>query len=194
MGCIYKATNKVNGKIYIGKTTGSLDRRIRRHIRETACKAFHRALQKYGRDGFDFKIIYESKNEKELYEKEVMFIKEFKCVVPCGYNINIGGRGGVGRIETKEQVEKKRLTTKKQWENENLKKQLAESVKKSWKNRPSTSGKNNPAAKAVLCVEENKIFSTAREAALWAKCSYPNISQVLHGKRKSSGGYTWKYA
>lgn len=45
--------------------------------------------------------------------------------------------------------------------------------------------------KKVLCVELNKIFNTVSEARKATGAT--KISEVCNGKRKSSGGYTWKY-
>ena len=48
-------------------------------------------------------------------------------------------------------------------------------------------------SKAVLCVELNKIYGSAHEAGRELGINNSNISQCCRGKRKSSGGYTWKY-
>ena len=62
-GCVYKFTNKVNGKIYIGKTI-NWKRRMCKH-KSSAKKPkyyFGRALRKYGFDNFEIVSIFNSKS------------------------------------------------------------------------------------------------------------------------------------
>ncbi len=111
-GVIYKATNKINGKIYIGKTIQPLNERINQHIYCANTKKagiyFHNAINKYGRENFDWEIVdkYDSKEHLSLAEIE-MIIKynSFKC----GYNISFGGDGNLGfrhSEKTKKQISK----------------------------------------------------------------------------------------
>lgn len=61
MGFIYKITNTVNGKSYIGKTIHEPEKgRIRQHLNEESpeCRALHNAIKKYGREAFTYKILY----------------------------------------------------------------------------------------------------------------------------------------
>lgn len=51
-GVIYKATNILNGKCYVGQTTRHLIKRIRGHCTSDANYYFSRALRKYGEDNF----------------------------------------------------------------------------------------------------------------------------------------------
>lgn len=55
----------------------------------------------------------------------------------------------------------------------------------------NASNKNN--VKKVLCVETNEIFSSLSEAERQTNISHENISKVCRGKRKTAGGYHWKY-
>lgn len=55
----------------------------------------------------------------------------------------------------------------------------------------NASNKNN--VRKVLCVETNEIFSSLSEAERQTKISHENISKVCRGKRKTAGGYHWKY-
>ena len=99
---IYKCTNKINGKFYIGKTKGTLSARISQHKSETKYEnilktsPFHNALAKYGFENFDWEVIDTARTEEELNQNEIFWIKELQSLVQfCkGYNINIGGNGG----------------------------------------------------------------------------------------------------
>lgn len=56
------------------------------------------------------------------------------------------------------------------------------------------SGKDNPHAKRVKCIETGIIFETVNEAAAACQCLATTISGVLHGSKKHAGGYTWEFA
>lgn len=55
----------------------------------------------------------------------------------------------------------------------------------------NASNKSN--VKKILCVETNEIFSSLSEAERQTKICHENISKVCRGKRKTAGGYHWKY-
>ena len=63
---IYKATNKINGKSYIGQTTKELDERIKGHLNSNKNLYFHKALEKYSIDNFEWTILEECNDENEL--------------------------------------------------------------------------------------------------------------------------------
>lgn len=96
-GIVYKATNKVNGKVYVGLTTERLTERIKRHVKLSKsenCFYFQNAIRKYGIDGFDFEIIAECLTRDELKEKEIFYIAEYQSVNrEKGYNLTNGGDG-----------------------------------------------------------------------------------------------------
>lgn len=87
---IYKVTNKVNGKIYIGLTTKSLDERIKTHKRayKHTEYAFHRALRKYGFENFEFKVVEKVSCKEELLRAESRWINATDSMNPkIGYNM-----------------------------------------------------------------------------------------------------------
>ncbi len=106
MGCVYMATNMVNGKKYIGKTMKSLSSRKGAHISASLHGSqvlFHKAIRKYGVRSFDWNKVYHSKNEQELFHKEIEYIKLHKTKCPKGYNLTDGGEGATGYICSPEQ-------------------------------------------------------------------------------------------
>ena len=74
MSYIYKITNDINNKIYIGKTDFSIEKRFKEHCRD-ACKTrneqrpLYAAMQKYGIDHFNITLIEETDNPdiREIY-------------------------------------------------------------------------------------------------------------------------------
>lgn len=96
MAYIYKITNKINGKSYIGKTElAEPKKRFKRHIldsRKEACKnrPLYRAFNKYGVDNFELQILEESENVSGL---EVYYIEKYNTYGNKGYNATKGGDG-----------------------------------------------------------------------------------------------------
>lgn len=89
---LYKITNTVNDKVYIGVTINP-SVRWRNHKRKTShCKALKSAIDKYGEDKFTFEILYFGSNDF-VDELEVAAIQYYNSQSPNGYNITLGGEG-----------------------------------------------------------------------------------------------------
>lgn len=112
---VYVITNLVNGKKYVGQTRQAPpERRWRDHILRSTCRAprypLHRAIKKYGRQNFRFKIIGEYDDVDKWNQAEIDYIKKYRSRwFEHGYNIAEGGRnGGVGPRLDESKVEKLR--------------------------------------------------------------------------------------
>lgn len=94
---IYKATNLINGKVYVGQTV-DFKQRVWQHLRcyEKEDCFFHQAIEKYGRNNFDFQIIDKTTNPIKATELENYYIEELKAYRPYGYNTNLYGMCGFG--------------------------------------------------------------------------------------------------
>lgn len=95
MNYIYKYTNKVNNKNYIGKTNRP-NRRKYEHLYSSANNSqyvFHKAIRKYGIHSFDYEILEEIAGA-EWEDRETFYIKKFNSLVPNGYNVATGGQSG----------------------------------------------------------------------------------------------------
>lgn len=90
-GIIYKITNKVNGKSYIGKTRYTLEFRWRQHIHCKDNVYFHKAIRKYGIDNFSPEILEEC-DLKDIDSKEIYYIAKYNTFED-GYNLTRGGDG-----------------------------------------------------------------------------------------------------
>lgn len=100
MGYIYKITNLVNNKVYIGKTERTIEARWnehKRHIAELQRLPLYRALKKYGIDNFSIEEVEEC-NNLLLDEREIFWIKHYNAY-KNGYNCTEGGEGGIKTYE-----------------------------------------------------------------------------------------------
>lgn len=92
---VYKITNKVNGKCYVG-ITRNIEQRWNNHKGKTKIqnekKPLPMAMKKYGLNNFVFEIVEEIECIKEARSKEIFYISEFKSLwTENGYNISPGG-------------------------------------------------------------------------------------------------------
>lgn len=96
MNIIYKITNILTEKSYIGKKTG--DKKLFESSDYFGSgKIIKRAIKKYGRKNFIREVIGEFRDE-EINEMEIFYIGKFNTLQPHGYNITEGGNGGNTRL------------------------------------------------------------------------------------------------
>ena len=88
---IYKVTNKINGKVYIGQSV-DIGKRWHQHMTAKDDIYFHKAIQKYGVENFEWEVIEQCK-KKDLDEREIYWI-EYYDSFNKGYNCTKGGDGG----------------------------------------------------------------------------------------------------
>ena len=99
---IYKATNKINGKCYIGQTRHSLEHRKAIHLRcaKKGVKThFYQAIRKYGEENFEWEIICSANDKKHLNELENFYIQKYDSI-KHGYNMVDGGDNNIMDIES----------------------------------------------------------------------------------------------
>jgi len=95
---VYKATCRVNGKAYVGKTIYTTRYRWNTHI-STAHNIKYplaRAIVKYGSAAFDVITLYEGVDNREIFAVEKAMIATHRTFAPHGYNITSGGDGVSG--------------------------------------------------------------------------------------------------
>lgn len=95
MGYIYKITNKINEKVYIGQTIKTCEKRWAQHKNNSNKEYFsqivlYKAFNKYGIENFEFEKIEEVSNDK-LDEREIYWIQYYNSYFN-GYNSTRGGR------------------------------------------------------------------------------------------------------
>ena len=96
MPYIYKITNKINEKIYIGKTLDTIEKRWNQHCsdyKRERCekRPLYNAMNKYGIENFEISLVEEC-DKNILSERETYWI-EYYGSFKYGYNATIGGDG-----------------------------------------------------------------------------------------------------
>ena len=94
--CIYKITNTVNGKGYIGFTKDFHKRMIdhNRTANKGTGQAIHAAIRKYGWENFIKEEIYYSIDKQHTLDMEDVFINLHETKGAKGYNVTRGGQQG----------------------------------------------------------------------------------------------------
>jgi len=200
---IYKSTNLVNNKVYIGQTVRTLEERRKEHERHSDI-IFDKAIQKHGKHNFEWKIIDTADNIKELNKKEIYWIKFFNSLTPNGYNQCYGGDNTFGYTHKKESKIKMSKTKSKMYTGKNNpfygKKHTYESrmkMSKSRKGRVITKewAKKIAASNSikVINLDTMEIFNSIKSAAEKYNLKATHISRVCKHKRKRTGGFRWIY-
>ena len=101
---VYRVTNTVNGKVYIGKFMGgAVARRWKEHqrlARNGSRLYFHNAIRSYGADAFAVEVLYRAKTKEELPKMETFFIVMHQSHKhENGYNLTMGGDGTLNPSE-----------------------------------------------------------------------------------------------
>lgn len=182
---VYKATNKINDKSYIGLSKRDLETRIKEHhkaVRRGSKSHFHRALRKYGLENFKWCILnFCSSNEGTSLNEQKM-IKHYNSY-ENGYNMTTGGESNWTKVtseETKQKLSKlykgktyeeihgtemaKEIKTKQsKWHtgkhvSEETRKRMSEANKRRW-----VEG-NNIGKKGKACLVLGVEYSSMKEA------------------------------
>lgn len=116
---VYKITNLVTNKIYIGITNQGAGARYRKHWYDARIGdpcPIHKSMAKYGEKNFKYEIIDYAKDYEELKSKEQYYIEKYNSMDrSIGYNLTKGGDGTFGRFhseETKDKIRQKALGRK----------------------------------------------------------------------------------
>jgi len=105
-GIIYKVTNLINEKVYIGQTILKFKRRKQIHENCKQGWYFNRAIRKYGKNNFEWGILEHCDSKEELDEMEFHYIKQYNTFGKNGYNLTYGGDGVIGYKHSEENKKK----------------------------------------------------------------------------------------
>ena len=112
-GIIYRVTNKINDKIYIGQTIKELSKRKSAHESKANNPAshFHKAIRLYGKESFIWEVVEECNSKEEMDLKETFYIKQYDSINK-GYNMTSGGEGTINRVcglSTREKISRSKI-------------------------------------------------------------------------------------
>lgn len=210
MGYIYKITNKIDNKIYVGQTIRDVEERWKDHLKKGSnCRYLKSAINKYGINNFEFKLVCIT-FDNQLDDMEIKYIEQYNSLVPNGYNLRLGGNSGRHNAETKQKISE---TLKKRYKNgliclnnhrlgkplsEITKKKISESLKGKHRsqetiNKWNISRRKN---KTIQFDMEGNIlnsFDSCKEAAEYIGTTKSSICNCCNGKSKTSMGFIWKY-
>lgn len=213
MSYIYKITNLINQKGYIGKTIATVQERFRQHLSDAnkernKNRPLYRAINKYGPENFVVETLESCSNEI-LNEREIYWI-DFYQTYQNGYNATLGG-DGLSYIDYKEVVEtyRKYQNCRKTAEVLGIHQDSVSNILKA-ENEPildsTTVVKQSLGKKVGMYSLEGEFileFQTLRDGARYLidhgysnssiGTSRTHISEVCRGKRKTTGGFTWKF-
>lgn len=110
-GKIYKITNMINGKIYIGQTTRNIQQRFNEHAQYNSKyqSLIQKAIHKYGKENFIIDEVDFASTYKELNQKERDWVIKENCIAPNGYNLCLGGYNKGLSYKSKEKMSKSHL-------------------------------------------------------------------------------------
>ena len=172
MGYVYKITNTVNQKSYIGISINDPEKgRIKDHLTGQGNRVIANALGKYGRDAFTYEILEENVFPELLLDLEVAYIKKYNTVVPHGFNLTHGGEKNMVPSDETRRKQSEAHTGKKQ-SKETIQKRteilranppmLGKTHSEATRQQLSEIGKTNPASIAArekateVAAEKNK--------------------------------------
>ena len=107
-GAVYKITNKIDGKVYIGQTTSCIKRRFREHGRSKFCVKLKRAIDKHGKGNFQIEELVRHESKEELNNAEIFYIAQYNSI-KTGYNIRNGGKDGTWNPDSIKKMIKSQL-------------------------------------------------------------------------------------
>lgn len=190
---IYKITNNINGKSYIGQSINILQRwKAHKNKFKTEEYPLYRAMRKYGIENFSFEIIEEC-SEKDLNEREIYWIKFFQSFGEKGYNLTRGGEGQRHYdIEKVINIYNKNKNVLQTARDIGCHPTTVQTIIHSFgiyggrTNKPVE--KIDPKTLQVL-----ETYDSTQEAGIKNNLSATAVSQAASGKSVSSGGFYWRY-
>ena len=217
---VYKHTSP-SGKVYIGITSQEIRKRWKNGKGYEGCKAFFRAISKYGWENIKHEILFENLTKEEAIKKEIELIDFYDSTNPQkGYNLTTGGEHYDFSEEKKEEIRQRVIEYYKQHPeakekislnqigrkaSEETKKKQSEGIRKFYQEHPekrkecgdSFRGKkrnltNIDKQKRIIC-NNGQVFKSVQEASEKLHICRTSISNVLTGRSKKAGGFTFQY-
>lgn len=197
--CVYIHTNKINGKKYVGQTGQKPESRWGSNgANYKDSPYFYSAIQKYGWDNFDHEIMKYNLTKQEACDLEIKLIKELNTMNENnGYNLTEGGEGAKHSERTRKKISELRKGIV--FSEEHLK-NLAEALRnRNYTHSKETIEKISKANKIKVSQYAKdgtfiKTWDSISEAYEGLNIHGQHISSCCNNKRKSAGGFVWRYA
>ena len=219
MYTVYKHTNKLNNKVYIGITSRkAVSRWGRDGCNYVTSPHFYSAICKYGWDNFDHDILYIGLTKEDACAKEIELITYYNVDNPkFGYNMTSGGDCPVMSVESRKKLSNSMLGNKnglgkpcsKEKAEKISKAQIGKIVSDETKRKQSKDAQNRhipcseekrkhlqdsyPHMRSVYCVETDTVYKSVQFCARELNLHASLVSKVCRGKLKTTGGYHLKY-
>ncbi len=211
---VYKHTNLLNKKVYIGITCQDVNRRWNNGKGYNNNPHFLFAIQKYGWNNFEHVVLFDKLTKEQAEEKESELIQYYNSTNPeYGYNIKNGGfhpgsmpdsikekigKSNLGKKRTNEAKEKMRKKALQMTDEHKRKMSEARIGVKPWNTGVVFSEEEKDKIKGntyipVRCIELQKIFKSISYASRELDIPAGNITKVCRGERHTAGGYHWEY-
>lgn len=186
---VYKFTNILNNKVYIGKTSTSLRKRVIGHL--TASRKwtksrkgyFQNALSKYGINNFNIDILDRCEDKQLLNEREIYWINYYNSNnKKYGYNMTPGGDGNSDLEFCRKNIERLIKANTGSHKKEETKRLLSDIHKELWKN-PEFRNKHIENAKRLSKLTSKRVLQLDYNYNVI--CKYNSIKEVqllLYGK------------
>lgn len=157
---IYKITNTMNDKLYIGQTAFGIEKRFKEHTNKAKSgnynhRPLYSAMNKYGIENFNIELIENGLSKEEANEREQYWISFYSTYNDNGYNATIGGDDGGTHSCTVYQIDMNTLKVIKKFEST---REAARNYAKNGNNAPINKvclGKSNSAYGFYWCYENN---------------------------------------
>lgn len=198
MAYIYKITNQINQKVYIGKTSRSVEERWKEHRKtknQTLFEArpLYSAMRKYGIKNFSIETIEEC-SEEESNNRECYWIEYYQSN-KYGYNATSGGDGR--KLLDYDLVRKVYKETKNETETARIlgcsKSAVGVIIRSYNEVAPFGAYLQKPVAKLDAKTEEIIAVYESISEAEKENGNTRHISECCKGKRKTCKGFKWKY-
>lgn len=217
-GYVYKTTNTVNGKIYVGQHR-AFEFQGKRYMGSGT--VLLSAIKKYRKSAFTVELLEAAESKEELDKKERYWIQALNATdCRVGYNLLPGGQGS--HFQTEESKRKISDASKGRKVSDETRKKISESLT-GRKGHSWTQGQRAAIMRSlvgrkksdlelsrlkaaydkekhrtfchktkVICIETGVVFDSIKEARLYVG-GVGDIQACCSGKQKKAAGYHWQY-
>ncbi len=197
---VYTHTNKINGKMYVGITCQSPNRRWRNGNGYKENEHFFRSISKYGWDNFTHEIVRAGLSKDQACEMEKELIDKYRtCIDTYGYNKSTGGENPnegakmSDEAKAKMSASHKRVVITEEWKNN-----MSQAAKKRGNCKLGKIGKDCGKAGLVRQIDIKTGELVAEyygfsEMERMTGFSQNPVKRATKGLQKQSHGFRWEY-